>query len=71
MREQGFPDITDEQLVAFRIHGVTPDFVKRMRAAGYTRITPDELVSLRIHGVDESFMRAMSGTGDGGAAKKK
>ncbi|MDQ2978317.1 MAG: M56 family metallopeptidase, partial [Acidobacteriota bacterium] len=43
--------LTAEELVAFRIHGVTPEFLRELTALGYTRASSDDLVALRVHGV--------------------
>lgn len=44
-----------EQLVAFRVHGVTPEFIRSIRSAGYLP-DADELVSMRIHGVTPEYI---------------
>ncbi|HEU4411968.1 MAG TPA: M56 family metallopeptidase [Polyangiaceae bacterium] len=45
---EGAPGL--DQLVAFRIHGVTPAFVRSVREAGYSP-DADQLVAMRVHGV--------------------
>jgi hypothetical protein len=40
-----------EELVSMRIHGVTIDYVKRMKER-YNGVTVDELVNMKIHGRD-------------------
>lgn len=47
--------LSTDQLLAFRIHGVTPEMVQRVRAAGYT---PDSsaLIAMRIHGATPEWM---------------
>jgi beta-lactamase regulating signal transducer with metallopeptidase domain len=52
--------LTPEQLVAFRMHGVTPAFIDDIRALGYEKASPDALVSLRIHGVTPPFISEMT-----------
>jgi len=32
-----------------RIHGVTPEFIRRMNAQERETLSPQELISLRIH----------------------
>jgi beta-lactamase regulating signal transducer with metallopeptidase domain len=51
--------LSPDDLVAFRIHGVTPEFIGEIIALGYTRATPDQLVALRIHDVTPEYVRAM------------
>ena len=36
--------------VQFRIHGVTPEFVRDAKAAGFNSLSADDLVDLSIHG---------------------
>jgi beta-lactamase regulating signal transducer with metallopeptidase domain len=54
------PRLTTAQLIAFRIHGVTPEFVEEVRAQGYARLSADDLVSMRIHGVTPEYIRAIN-----------
>jgi hypothetical protein len=46
-----------DDMVRFRIHKVTPEFIRSMRDVGYQTITEDQLVRLRIHKVDAQFIR--------------
>ncbi|HEV8610330.1 MAG TPA: M56 family metallopeptidase [Thermoanaerobaculia bacterium] len=43
--------LTDDDLLAFRNHGVTPEFVRSLAALGYEKADPDDILSLAIHGV--------------------
>ena len=52
--------LSPDDLVAFRIHGVTPEFIGEIAALGYTKSTPDQLVALRIHGVTPEYAREMT-----------
>jgi hypothetical protein len=36
--------------VRMRIHGVTPEFVREVKAAGFKNMSADELVEFSIHG---------------------
>lgn len=57
VRSRGNGEPTLDQLVAMRIHGVTPEFVREMHAAGLPRISSDQLVALRIHKVSADFVQ--------------
>ena len=50
-----------DQLIAFQIHGVTPEFVGSIAEAGYEHASPDELLALRIHGVTPESIAEMNG----------
>jgi bla regulator protein blaR1 len=52
--------LTDDELVAFRVHGVTPEFVRSIAALGYDRADPDDLVALKIHGVTPEYISEMN-----------
>ena len=51
------------QYTAFRIHGVTPQFVRELRALGYSKLTAEQLVAFRIHGVTSDFVRELLNLG--------
>ena len=45
-----------DELVKFRIHKVTPAFIREMREVGFADVTEDQLVRMRIHRVDAQFV---------------
>jgi hypothetical protein len=55
MKNENLQGLDADQLLAFRIHGVTLAMVQRVRGAGYT---PDAsmLVAMRIHGATPEYM---------------
>jgi beta-lactamase regulating signal transducer with metallopeptidase domain len=55
----GFRNLTVDELIELKIHGVTPEFASAVKQAGYTDVTAQELIQMSIHGVDVGFMRAM------------
>jgi beta-lactamase regulating signal transducer with metallopeptidase domain len=57
------PRLSPSQLIAFRIHGVTPEFVEELGALGFRPVSADTLLALRIHGVTPEFIRAMRSEG--------
>jgi hypothetical protein len=34
-----------------RIHGVTPDFIRKLQSRGMKNLSIDQMVNLRIHGI--------------------
>jgi hypothetical protein len=55
MKNANLKDLDTDNLLAFRIHGVTTEMVRRVRAAGYTPDSKD-LLAMRIHGVTPEYM---------------
>ncbi len=51
MKAAGYANISPDQLVAMRIHGVDASFVKEVREHGYKDPSIDDLIELRIHGL--------------------
>jgi hypothetical protein len=58
----GFRNLELDDLMAFKIHGVSGDYIREIRAAGYEP-TADELVSFKIHGVTTDYIREMRAAG--------
>ncbi len=48
LRQLGYSGLSAEEIVRLRIHGVTPDFIRRTNAGGQRSV--DELVRMRISG---------------------
>jgi hypothetical protein len=63
LADAGYKDLTVDQLIAFKIHDVTPDFIEALRKAGLTGLTPDELLAFRIHGATPEFVRSLKDVG--------
>jgi beta-lactamase regulating signal transducer with metallopeptidase domain len=62
LAEAGYPGLSVDQLIAFKTHGVTPEYVRAMQAAGL-KPTPDQLVQMSIHGVTTGFVHQMKSAG--------
>ena len=58
MRKAGLSATDADKLVAFRIHGVTPEMVTFLRSAGY-QPDEDKLIAMRIHGVTPDFINGL------------
>jgi len=62
MQAAGYKDLDVDRLIQLKIHGVTGEYIRRMRDAGYN-LTADELVAFRIHGVTSDFINALKQVG--------
>ena len=51
------------KLIAFRIHGVSPAFIRDIHAAGVNENEADKLIAFRIHGVSPEFVRDIHAAG--------
>ena len=49
-------ELTADQLIQMKTHGVTPEFVESMRKAGLENLTVQQMTSLRIHGISTDFI---------------
>ena len=59
----GFHNLTVDELIDLKIHGVTPEFAMAVKQAGYQDVTAEQLVDMAIHGVDVAFMQGMQKNG--------
>jgi hypothetical protein len=41
-----------DELIAMRIHNVTPEYTSDLRSRGMQNVTVDQFVNMRIHGID-------------------
>ena len=62
LQAAGLKDLTVDEIIALKIHGVTPQYIRELRAAGVDA-TGTELVSLRIHEVTPEYVRDLSAAG--------
>jgi beta-lactamase regulating signal transducer with metallopeptidase domain len=50
-------ELTPDQIIQMRIHGVTPEFIESIRRQGFDDISIKQLVEMRIHGIDDSYIQ--------------
>ena len=58
MKSAGFGDLTVDELVAMKVQGITPDYVRDMKAAGL-KMDVDELIGLKVQGVTPQYVKDM------------
>ncbi|HYX43053.1 MAG TPA: M56 family metallopeptidase, partial [Pyrinomonadaceae bacterium] len=59
----GLTNLTIDQLIEMKSHGVTSDFIRGLRGAGYNVTKPSTLIALRDHGVTAAYVKEMSSLG--------
>ena len=62
MKAAGLDHLSVDELVAFKIQGVTPEYVREMKAAG-VQPTPDQLIALKVQDVTPEYVREMKSLG--------
>jgi bla regulator protein blaR1 len=62
LQSAGLKDLTVEEIIALKIHGVTPEYIRAMRAAGLEANTR-ELVALKVQDVTPEFAQKVRSHG--------
>jgi beta-lactamase regulating signal transducer with metallopeptidase domain len=63
LTDAGYTNITVDEIIALKEHGVDPGFIKEMLAAGLGALKVKELIRLREHGVDPEFVAGLAKSG--------
>jgi len=58
MEAAGFKNLTVDELIAMKIQGVTPEYVREIHELGL-QPSPDELVGMRVQGITSEYVREM------------
>jgi len=59
----GYKNITVDQLIELRNHGVSEEFLKDLNTAGYKNIPLNKAIELKDHGVDVDFINSINAAG--------
>ena len=62
MKAAGIGDLTVDQLIAMKIQGVTPEYVRGLHEQGF-QPSADELIAMRIQGVTPEYIHDLRGLG--------
>ncbi len=52
-----------DDLVAFKVHGVSPAYVRDLEASGLRGLSPDQLTTAAVHGVNARYVRSLAAVG--------
>jgi len=58
----GFRNLSIDELIRLKAHGIDGDYIRTMRASGFT-MSLDDMVRFRAHGIDEEFINEMKSVG--------
>jgi len=61
----GYRNLSVNQLIQLKTHGVTADYVKSLRAIGLNDLSVNQLATMRIHGVTRAYVEAIRAAGFG------
>jgi hypothetical protein len=56
-------DASEDTLIAFRVHNVSPEFIAKIDDLGYKRPNADQLIAMRVHDVTPEFISDMRSRG--------
>ncbi|MBQ0734273.1 M56 family metallopeptidase [Aquimarina celericrescens] len=59
----GYTNVPIDDIIALKIHNVTPEFIKKYNAAGYKNIPLDRVIALKIHNVTPEFINSFKKAG--------
>ena len=59
LKSMGYHGLALDDLVRFRIHGVSVSYIRDFQSAGYSALGAEDLVRMRIHGVSIGFVQAL------------
>jgi len=58
MKAAGYGDLTVDELVAMKVQGITPDYVREMKAAGF-KLDADDLIAMKVQGVTPEYAKQL------------
>lgn len=61
MTAAGYPNLSVDDLIAFKIQGITPEYLRDMRATGLS-LSRSQLIAMKIQGVTPDYVRHIRDT---------
>jgi beta-lactamase regulating signal transducer with metallopeptidase domain/predicted flap endonuclease-1-like 5' DNA nuclease len=62
MKAAGLGELTVDQLVALKIHGVSPDYVRELHEQG-VNLEPNEIIAMKVQDVTPDYIRGLRAAG--------
>ena len=62
LHQSGY-NLDEDTLIAFRIHGVSQEFIGKIQGLGYQHPEAEQLIAMRIHGVTPEYIAALHSRG--------
>jgi hypothetical protein len=62
MKAAGYDNLDVDQLVAMRVHGITPEYVKGIRDMGFNA-EPDEVIAMKVHDITPEYVQGIRAMG--------
>src|SRR5262249_182629 len=63
LRRLGYTNLSVDELIKLKNHGVTPEFIEGLKNHGYGSLSIEQLLKLRNHGVTAEFIQRMKSQG--------
>src|SRR5262245_65784036 len=63
LRRLGYTNLSVDELIKLKTHGVTPEFIEGLKNHGYGSLSIEQLLKLRNHGVTPEYIEKMKSQG--------
>ena len=69
--DAGYSDLSVEDVIELKQHGVTASYLSEMNSAGWGRLPTRQIIELRNHGITPAYVRALKEAGYGSASLRE
>jgi hypothetical protein len=63
LQAAGLKDLTVDQIIALKIHGVTPEYIRELSAAGLANLRVQDYLAARVQGITPEFVQRIRAHG--------
>jgi beta-lactamase regulating signal transducer with metallopeptidase domain len=63
LQSAGLKDLTVDEIIALKIHGVTPDYIRALAAAGLANLRVHDYLAAKIQGITPEFIQGIRSHG--------